>query len=288
MMTKVWMYSVRASKDPDNIRCVVPWRVDESLVFFGPCKKRIRERLRGRFLGADRNHAAMTEDLFIVGVNGANLERVRKVVWWGRLSEVMTFAEAAGRLRGERFRKLRDHPVSPLHVRPLVESGRLIGYEHVSKEHIRCGEWVSDLVSNSERQNVHVDGRRLMLRHGSPWEAFDRDCCMLLENRFFALGQGIEFDEEALDILRDAQPGRPGIDSYAVFGLTANGQANGLRGTFLELAGELAERFVAWLEDRPTEGATHRRDGCYGPTKTRCTWPIFQGCRHLNNIIASE
>ena len=57
---------------------------------------------------------------------------------------------------------------------------------------------------------------------GSFAEAFDRDCCVLLENRFFARGQGIELDDQAVQILRDAQPDKPGIDNYAVFGLTAN------------------------------------------------------------------
>lgn len=270
-MTKVWMYSVAACKNPDNVRCVVPWRVDEELVFFGPCKKRIRKRLRGQFLGLGKSHATVTDRLFIVGVNGGNPQRVRKVLWWGRISEVMTFAEAGACLRGDRFRELRDHRVSPLHVRPLIEKGRLVGYEHVSEEHIRDGEWISDLVSESARHYVHVDGRKLMLRHASSPEAFDRDCCMLIENRFFAVGQGIDFDKEALKILRDAQPGKRGIDDYAVFGLTGNGQANGLRGTFLEIAGELADHFVGWLEGRSTKASMHQRDGAYGPTKTHCT-----------------
>ena len=32
-MTEVWMYVVAASKDPDFIRCKVPWRVDKELIF---------------------------------------------------------------------------------------------------------------------------------------------------------------------------------------------------------------------------------------------------------------
>ena len=254
-MTQVWMYSVAASSDPDHVSCVVPWRVDHDLIFFGPCKKRIRELLRRRFLGESISHAPATEDLFIVGVNGSNQTRSRKIVWAGKLSEMMTFAEADRRLRGDRFRKLRDHRLSPLHVRPLFKNGELVGYEHVSDEHIKGEEWVSDLVSHSAKANVQVEGRKLMLRQGTPWQAFDRDCCMLLKNLFFASGQGIEFDEEALEILRQAQRGRSGIDRYAVFGLTASGQANGLRGTFLIINGDLAKRFIAWLEDRSREGS---------------------------------
>jgi hypothetical protein len=269
-MTNVWMYSVAASKDPDNILCSVPWRVDGDLTFFGPCKKRMRERLRSQFLGIDNSHATVIDQLFIVGVNGGNSQRVRKVVWWGRISEVMTFCDADRRLRGNRFRKLRDDRDSPLHVRPLLEEGKLIGYEHVSNEHIKGGAWISDLVSNSARQNARVDGRRLILQHGNPWEAFDRDCCMLIENRFFAQGEGIDLDEEALEILREAQHDKTGIDSYAVFGLTVNGHANGLRGAFLDITDELADRFIAWLEERSAKPTVNERAGYDGTTKTRC------------------
>ena len=99
-MTQVWMYSLAASSNPDHVSCVVPWLVDPDLIFFGPCKKRIRGLLRRRFLGESISHAPApaTEDLFIVGVNGSNKTRSRKIVWAGRLSEVMTFAEADNRL----------------------------------------------------------------------------------------------------------------------------------------------------------------------------------------------
>jgi len=270
-MTRVWMYSVAASEDPDNIRCYVPWRVDDDLIFFGPCKKLMRKQLRKHFLGSDNSHATVIDhQRFIVGINGRNSQRVRKVVWWGRISEVMTFCEADKRLRGNRFRKLRDDRDSPLHVRPLLEEGKLIGYEHVSNEHIEGGAWISDLVSNSARQNVRVDGRRLTLQHGNPWKAFDRDCCMLIENRFFAQGKGIDFDEEALEILREAQPDKTGIDSYAVFGLTASGHVNGRRGKFLDIPDELADRFIAWLEERSSKPTVNERAGYDGTTKTRC------------------
>jgi hypothetical protein len=270
-MTQVWIYTVSASSDPDHVRCVVPWRVDEQLIFFGPCKKRIRERLRRQFLGPATNHATATDDLFIVGINGSNHVGIRKIVWAGKLSEVMTFAEADLRLKGDRFRKLREHRSSPLHVRPIVESGDLVGYEHVSDEHINDQKWVSDLVSGSADRNVRVEGRKLILRRGTLWQVFDRDCCMLLENSFFAEGQGIEFDQEAVEILRQTQLGKSGIGRYAVFGRTANGQANGLRGTFLEVSPDLANPFVAWLEDRSRKAAKYQRNDGGGPTKTHCT-----------------
>src|SRR5438874_630894 len=112
-MTEVWLYVVAASSNPDKVDCKVPWQVDEELIFFGPCKTRIRECLRRRYLSADCSHYAVHEDIFIVGVNGSNDQKCRKIIWAGKLSEVMTFAEAWKQLSGRRFQKLREHPGSP-------------------------------------------------------------------------------------------------------------------------------------------------------------------------------
>jgi hypothetical protein len=216
-MTRVWMYVLDSSKSPDSVQCVVPWMVDEELIYFGPCKRRLRERLRKEYLADGRTHCTVGDDLYIVSVNGSNGKRVRKVVSAGKLSEVMTFAEAAERLDGDRFSELREDPVSPLHVRPQFQGGELIGYEHVSLEHIDDDEWIADLLSKLAR--VSLKGRMIRLRPGvRSCDAFDRDCCMLLENLFFAQGDGIKFDQEAVNILKAAQPGVKGIDDYAIFG----------------------------------------------------------------------
>jgi hypothetical protein len=267
---KVWMYTVAASKDPNRIWCRVPWRVDDDLIFFGPCKKRIRESLREQYLRPDNSHAIVTDDLYIVGINGGNTQRDRKVVWWGKLTEVMTFAHAHERLCGARFQGLRSDQSSPLHVRPLIENGILIGYEHISDEHIRDNEWVGDLVSRSSLFKDNLKERKLVIQQGYSWEVFDRDCCMLLLNGFFASGQGVAFDDESLEILRQAQPEKSRIDKYAVFGRTANDRANGLRGTYLPIVGELADRFVAWLENRSLNASKKYRSGGYGHAQEYC------------------
>jgi acyl-CoA-binding protein len=93
---------------------------------------------------------------------------------------------------------------------------------------------------------------------------------MLIENRFFAQGKGINFDEESLEILREAQQDKTGIDSYALFGLTANGHANGLRGTFLNITDKFADRFIAWLEGHSPKATANERADYDGTAKTRC------------------
>ncbi len=270
-MTQVWLYTVASSNDPDRVECDVPWPVDEELIFFGPCKVRIRARLRRQYLSPERSYRKINDDLFIVGINGSNKERIRKVIWAGKLSEVMTFAKADRRLKGDRFQKLRMDRYSPLHVRPLQgRNGSLSGYEHRSEQHRANEDWVSDLVS--AWRGFQKKGRSLILKDGwTPWEVFDRDCCILLENRFFAQGQGIEFDKDALKILKAVQPEKSEIDCYAVFGWTANGQANGLKGHYLAIEGELANRFVAWLEDRSHKEARHPQGDGTEPAKKSCT-----------------
>lgn len=272
-MTQVLIYVLAASQNPDHVRCKVPWRVDEDLIFFGPCKKRIRKFLRDKYLMPDnKGHSNVDEDIFIIGVNGSNPIPSRKVVWAGKLSEVMTFAEADKRMQGDRFLKLREHSSSPLHVRPMVENGEFIGYEHVSNEHIEKDRWVLDLVSNRANPSIQVEGRKLILQPGKTDQAFDRDCCMFLENRFFADGQGLEFDEEALEILRNAQPGKLGIDRYAIFGRQKKGKGNaeGLVGRYLPIPGDLANRFVTWIEKRSGEAVKRKGSEQNGFAKTHC------------------
>jgi hypothetical protein len=248
-MMRVWMYVLDSSKDPDKVRCVVPWLLDDDLIYFGPCKRRLRERLRKEYLTGGRTYCKVSDDLYIVSVNGSNAKRVRKVVSAGKLSEVMTFAEAADRLNGDRFSQLRDDPMSPLHVRPVIQGGNLVGYRHASFEHIEADEWIADLTSKAAK--VSLSGRTIRLQPGAAArDVFDRDCCMVLDKVFFAQGEGIQFDQEAVRILRTAQPGATEIDDYAVFGVDEVGQANGLRGRFLEIESAAADRFVAWLRDR--------------------------------------
>ena len=281
-MTRLWMYTLAASNNPDLIDCVVPWQVDDDLIFFGPCKKRIRERLRGDFL-RNTSHRVLSENddqTYIVGVNGSNPENVRKIVWAGRLSEVMTFPQAPDRMKGDVFREMRQHPSSPLHVRPLLQNGLVLGYEHISAEHQGRGKkkydtWVYDLIANPDNgyvrveNNGHEDKRVVSLDAAYP-AVFDRDCCMLLESVFFANGRGIGFDEVGLELMRQAQPHKSEIDDYAIFGRSTSGQANGLRGTYLEISSPLAERVVEWIKLRSSTAERHEQPEQRGVRKSGC------------------
>jgi hypothetical protein len=271
-MSTVWVYSLGASTDPDHIECVVPWLIDDSLIFFGPCKKRIREKLWKDYLKKGvLAHASVPDPIHIVGVNGGNGRGVRKVVWWGKVAEVMTFQEAYSRLQEEHFDKMRSHCESPLHVEPVVEGTKLVGYKHISKEHAEDNNWIDDLVS--KREKVEHCGDMIRLRQG---ETFDRDCCLLLENLFFAEGEGIEIDDDAVEIFRECQPEASKIDHYAIFGMTRGSerqpaQAIGLRGHYRTLMGPTADSLLAWLQAKSSAPKKPVRPGTDGTTKKRCS-----------------
>ncbi len=250
-MSEVLIYVVAINSDPDYLYPAVPWPISPGLFFFGPCKRRIREMMRKRYLNADCGYRKTRDDVFIVGVNASSSQSPRKVIWAGKLSMVMTFAEAYKRFsRSPSFRNLLDAEYSPLHLRPILDNdGELIGYVHVGGEHREHKEWVSDLISPSNRDFVQVRGRRLIVKNARPGEVLERDCCMLLESLFCASGEGISFDRQSLNILRKAQARRRGVNANAIFGRTTNGQADGRRGGFLVIRDELGKQFVRWLKN---------------------------------------
>jgi hypothetical protein len=271
-MTKVYLYVVASSGDPDRVTCSVPYQVDDTVIFFGPCKKRLREALRAAYLAPGIDSTEPGDDLYVVGVNGGNGERIRKVVWAGRIRRVMTFACAYQQLTEPRYRALRNDPDSPLHVHPLFEQSRFAGYEHVTSKHVTKDDWVTDFVKKYDTRYVRLEGKKLLLQPGvSAWQGFPRDACLLLDNIFFAQGQGLSIDARLMEVLRRAQPGRE-IDTYAIFGYQQNGAIDGRTGNYLTLEDPLAGELVRWLGQRrppATVDQPHDRDLGGGHTARR-------------------
>ncbi len=176
-----YLYVLGASRDPDEVECSVPFEIDADEIFFGPCKKKLRQQLRKQYL-EDRDSAEPTEDLYLVGFNGLGHERVRKIVWVGRIKLVMTFAHAWDALATERYDALRSNArgPSPLHLLPIRDNaGELLGYEHRSSLH--PDDWVEDVAPRNSTK-VRIEGERVMIAPGeTAFSAFPRDCCLLLE-----------------------------------------------------------------------------------------------------------
>jgi hypothetical protein len=218
-----YLYVVGASSDPNHVTCCVPWEIDSKEIYFGPCKKRLREHLKKTVLG-DADEVVPEPDIYVVGFNALpGPAGPRTVVWAGRTSRVMTFARAADLFVGPRYEAMLAAKDSPLNVLPVRDAaGKLLGYEfRPNGDHPK--DWPADLITNDA--GVVREGNRLMLRPGvTPSMGFGRDIVFTLDNVFFANGRGLGVDEELVAILKAAQPGRADIDKVAVFGRTANKQ----------------------------------------------------------------
>jgi hypothetical protein len=247
----VYVYVVGAAgRDPSGIRCPVPWRVDEREIFFGACKKHLRELLRARFLGPGIAEATLTEDVWLVGLYPAGRPGPRHILFAGRLTRIMTFARAHDALVGSRYAKMRGREKSPIHLRPIYRSGALVGYDHRGQMHTEDEKWVTDL-ANRRSKNIEVEGDRILAGDGvSPWRAFPRDATFTLESLFWGPGQFLALDDEAVRLLKTAQPEVRMVSANAPFGLDRRGARLGRRGRYLTLRGKVGHRFVDWIRKR--------------------------------------
>jgi hypothetical protein len=243
---RAFLYIVKATK-PDGITCRVPWEVDEQEIFFGPCKKRLREKLR-ELLGT-RESVAPSSPIWLIGFNPSNMAHIGRVLWAGRIKRLMTFSEAYSTLNGPKYKNMRDNKESPLHVRPIMDEDELIGYERRSELHAKNDEWILDLRKSRTGPDVRLRGKQLLIQKGQRAEVFPRDVCAICDNLFFAhVGEGLAVDEALVASLRRAQR-IDEIDEYAVFGKRKDGKRDGKRGSYVEVNdGRLVNEIVAWIK----------------------------------------
>ena len=175
-MTTLFLYVMAASSDPDQVECLVPYRIGREEIFFGPCKKLLRRELRDRHLKASES-LSLKEDVFVVGVNGSNQVRCRKIVWAGQITHLMTFEAAYVGLTESRYQEMRNRQDSPLHVKPLYDgTGKFKGYEHCSFMHEKNDVWIRDL-THGNNPRIQREGKRLLLTPNTGrYQAFPRDC----------------------------------------------------------------------------------------------------------------
>ena len=253
---KVFCYVLGSSTNPDKVECVVPYKIDEECIFFGPCMKSLRRGLyEGYLQNLDGGECDVSnEELYIVGFNGLNAKRIRKIVWVGKITKIMTFERAYNLMTSEehkeKYEKMFNHPYSPLHVKPVYENNEFIGYKLRSKEHAENNEWVKDIINNCKNNpNVVIENAYLKLKDPSKRkEIFIQDACFLCENIFFAVKKGIEIDEDILDILKKVRQ-RNDIDKECIVGRDANGNCIALRHP-LEIEGDLAKKFIEHIMEK--------------------------------------
>ena len=235
---KVLSY-ILSAKNPDCIRCNVPYEIDNKLIFFGPCKKRLRENFYKQYLkkSLDDEIDITSENIYIIGLNGSNRKRKRKIVWIGKVLKILTFEKAYNTFsKDSRFKKMMDEEDSPLHLKPIYDNkGIFIGYKLRSTMHGKDNDWILDIIAKRNNSNVKLEDKSLILKDPSKRkETFVGDCVFCCENIFFANGKGIDIDDKILEIFKKSQ-GQINIDSYAIFGYRNDGSADGLTGRYLEI-----------------------------------------------------
>jgi len=252
----IYLYVIERSHNPDKIECVVPFRVNEQEIFFGPCKKRLRKELREKYLSSSCNYNNIDDDIYVIGVNGSNPNKDRKILFIGKITEIMTFEQAYKRLTDVKYHGLKKLPNSPLHVKPIYKENKLIGYEHISDEHKENDEWRWDFVKKS-KQYLNFNAEEKTIHSDGSWEAFPRDCCMLMENIFWAdkdekqshkKTDGLKINKEVISILQEVQNNKV-IEDYYIFGKQKNGNAEGLIGRYLKIENKNEHNFATELMD---------------------------------------
>lgn len=244
-MVEVRVYIMGGNEEPDRITCMVPFSSGKGRIFFGPCMKSIRRDFRKR----DPNPG---EGIYLVGINNATKRKdrnwvdgkrkIRKILWAGRVTGIMTFGEAYSKLKGDPgFKEMVKRDDSPLHVKPIRKGRRLAGYKHRSTYHGDKEKWIKDFmvvqggtVKNDQR--VMLKGDELRLKAGyDAVDVFVRDCCFMCESIFFAndYGEGLSMSDEIVSILRKDQNDRS-VKRFAPFGIR-NGMLNGRRGNGLTM-----------------------------------------------------
>lgn len=241
---KVYLYILGYSNNPDEITTSVPYKVNEKEIFFGPCKINMREELKKLF-----QINKLDKDTYIVGLNGSYTNRagmkIRKIVWAGRISRIMTFGEAFEELLGNNYKVMRNCKNSPLHVKPIFNNDKsaIIGYSRRSELHSENDKWIKDLIKDQTK--VKIIKNSILLKDLSEYdEVFIIDACIILENIFCANGKGININKAIIKILKKAQPEIDNIDQYYVFGKDQNGHAVGKRGRWLELRDDIGKELI--------------------------------------------
>lgn len=243
----------------------MPYEIDEETLFFGPCKRRLREKYYNDFLrGSGKGEVELTESRYLLGFNGSNQNKIRKIIFLGKIRKVLTFKRAYDLLSGNaKFKEMVDDVESPLHLKPIRD-----GYEHRSELHEekeRENEWVKDVIDkNKDIKHVEVKGNKLLLKDPSlRKDIFVRDCCFLCDNLFFAKGKGIDIDKRILNILKENQDKKEDIDKYSIFGKDKDGRPKGKAGTYLDIK-EKPDELIATIEEKAKQikkTRQHQRSG---------------------------
>ncbi len=253
----LYFYIVKLSKDADRVDdSGVPYKVNSSNIFFGPCKKRLREELYKTYIKPNKlGRIKPKQKIYIIGLNGSNSKKIRKIIWMGKIEELFTFEEIYKEMKkNEIFFPLLKSKNSPLHVYPHYSNNKrnlFDGYTSRNTYHKINHEWVMDIISNKNHPEILVQNNQLLLKNPlKRFHVFNRDCCFLCKNLFYAEGKGIDIDDYILKKFKNWQSSKSNIDRYAIFGRRSNNSVNGLTGRYLKVEDNSADEFITYLKSK--------------------------------------
>ena len=247
MSTTIFAYILASSSNPDKIDCVVPWRVNENEIFFGPCKKRLRKYLKREYLKDSEEVNVDEHNLYIIGFNGANSKNERKIVWLGKIEKLCTFKKAFEITSKEhKYKKMFEYSSSPVNLEPIFDlNNNHCGYKIKGEEHKSGNAWLGDFSSKRNKIYNQTDNGY----HFAVNEKNDLDLCIFLKNIHFAKNSsGIKIDDTILQLLHSDQIQSEGIDKYNVFGVDKNGKTKGLAGSYLTTKNPFAHELVEYIK----------------------------------------
>lgn len=261
--SEVWTYIVAASKSADEITCGVPFKINEDYIFFGPCMKNYRRSLYEQYLKNEKiGRKDIDEHIYFLGISGSKVknakrDEIRKILWFGKLLSVFTFEymhtfidSLEDKKEKTDFEEMRACDKSPLHILPVIKNDMFIGYK--SRETYHKNKWFEDFTSEKSKLKI-FNGKRIELKNPEErFDIFDKDCCLLFNNIFYAEGQGIEIDNETLNIFKEHPKLSSRADTitnpYFIYGKAgASDKAIGLQGNGLKFKGRLSKKLINCL-----------------------------------------
>lgn len=275
--TYLYLYILGQKNNRDTISTMVPYRINDEELFFGPCKKLIREEIRELFPIRDPIDLEKENiDIYFVGINPAKDKKEekipRKFLFAGKIKKIFTFKYAwkSYNEKQKYNQKIVEmikgkQNVGPLHLEPKYDTQTdiFIGYKHRTNEH--KDSWLKDILSQNEFNQLSKEqiediykNEEIFLENNLK---FERDCCFEVENIFFSFKNHIcpiEIDETFINLIKERQKelnqtdrlithGGPKI--YAPFGYQKNGDRFG-RGYHLRFEGNDAEKFISEIRER--------------------------------------
>ena len=236
--TLLYIYILGTSNEWNYVCTPVPYKISERELFFGPCKKLVRQDLKKKFLrnSLEVDLESSPYQIYIVGINPSKRNGVRKFLFAGKILRLFTFKHAWeyywSRAKNENnVRKMIEgikgengKIYSPLHLEPIEG-----GYRHRTNEHEKS--WVYDLLSGNQNggeiKNILKTANLIegynrktndnlmryfknknneIYRDDKLKIVFERDCCFSAENIFFSSKDAecpISFNFEFLELIKE-------------------------------------------------------------------------------------